>query len=134
MTPPAGARIKWIGYEEVLKIHDRAIERYGGLPGIRDENVARSAIARAQQLNAYTGTTDIAELASTMLWGIARSHPFSDANKRTSFGTVERFLEMNGMRIEYRIEDAIDFMISIARGDTDEKSAARWFRKRMRSL
>ena len=33
--------------------HDRLIERYGGLPGVRDENALGSAIARAEHLLLY---------------------------------------------------------------------------------
>ena len=37
----------------VKEKHDLLIERYGGLPGMRDENALGSAIARAEHLLFY---------------------------------------------------------------------------------
>ncbi len=33
----------WIGQRVIYAIHDRQITEYGGLPGVRDENLSQSA-------------------------------------------------------------------------------------------
>lgn len=35
--------------EEVLAIHDASLERFGGLPGLRDEGLLESALAQPFQ-------------------------------------------------------------------------------------
>lgn len=33
----------WLSYERLLKIHDVQIERFGGVPGVKDRNLVQSA-------------------------------------------------------------------------------------------
>lgn len=128
------APIKWLCFHTVLDLHEEALGEHGGLPGVRDRNLVRSALDRARNLHAYEGVTDLAELTGTIVWGLARNHPFNDANKRTSLSVAEAFLKQNGVGLDCRIKDIIDLAVSIARGDTDREGTARWVRKRMTPL
>lgn len=128
------APIEWRCFHTVLDLHDEALKEHGGLPGVRDENLVRSTLDRARSLHAYEGVADLAELAGSILWGLARNHPFNDANKRTSLSIAEAFLKQNGMGLDCRIQDIIDLAVSIARGDTDAKGVTAWVRKRMKPL
>ncbi len=38
-------KIRFLGLEEILEIHQEQIERYGGSPGIRDLGLLKSALA-----------------------------------------------------------------------------------------
>ncbi len=42
--------IQWISRPLALELHDLAIQRYGGLPGLRDSGLLDSALARLQTL------------------------------------------------------------------------------------
>ncbi|MGH9449782.1 MAG: type II toxin-antitoxin system death-on-curing family toxin [Terriglobia bacterium] len=80
---------------EVLAIHDDQIERYGGLPGIRDPGALESALYRPQ-----TGYyADLIEEAAALWESLSQNHPFIDGNKRTAFATTYTFLAINGARL-----------------------------------
>jgi len=85
---------------DVLKnVHQRLIETYGGLPGIRDENALESAIFRPKNMAAYRGEESIAALGAALAWAIVRNHPFADGNKRAAFAALTIFLEINGHQL-----------------------------------
>src|SRR3989304_5921667 len=88
--------IIWIEKPLVFAIHDRQLAEHGGSSGVRDENMLESALARPQQLYSYGDPPpDLADLAATLAFGLARNHPFVDGNKRTAAVTCETFLELN---------------------------------------
>ncbi len=77
--------IKWLLEETVYAIHKRQIAEHGGSDGVRDEGLLLSALARPQNLFAYSKKTpDISALAASLTYGIAKNHPFIDGNKRTA--------------------------------------------------
>ena len=79
---------------EVLLIHDDQIERYGGIPGIRDPGLLEAALYRPQ-----TGHyADLIEEACALWESLAQNHPFIDGNKRTAFAVTYTFLVINGAR------------------------------------
>ena len=88
--------IVWLEKELVMAIHDRQLAEHGGSSGLRDESLLESALARPQQLHAYGGAdTDLASLAASLAYGLARNHPFVDGNKRTAFVACRVFLRLN---------------------------------------
>ncbi len=76
------------------------IREHGGQPGLRDENLLESALARPLNKFAYEGTHDLAELAAAYGYGLARNHAYVDGNKRIAFMAMYVFLAMNGFEIE----------------------------------
>ena len=76
--------IVWLEKALTLAIHDRQLAEHGGSAGVRDETLLESVLARPQQLFAYGDPVpDLAELAASLAFGLARNHPFVDGNKRT---------------------------------------------------
>jgi death-on-curing protein len=74
------SEIKWLLEETVYAIQERQIAEHGGSSGVRDENLLLSALARPQNLLAYSeDAPDIAALAAAYAFGIAKNHPFVDA-------------------------------------------------------
>ena len=63
---------RWIAKDEMLEIHSRQIARYGGMPGIRDEGLLESALARPRNLAGYEDVTDPVRLAASYAYGSAR--------------------------------------------------------------
>ena len=88
-------------------------------------------MARPQQLHAY-GEPDVAQLAASYAYGIARNHPFADGNKRTAAVISETFLVLNGydMPSTSDAEVATTF-IALAAGELTEDELADWFRQRV---
>ena len=90
MTEP-----RFVRRETVLALHDRAVQMFGGLPGLRDAGLLDSALARPENLLAYApeGTVDLCDLAAAYAFGISKNHAFHDGNKRTAWSTCVMFSE-----------------------------------------
>ncbi|MGH8635513.1 MAG: type II toxin-antitoxin system death-on-curing family toxin [Burkholderiales bacterium] len=116
----------------VLAIHDRQIAEHGGSNGVRDEALLESALARAQQLHAYGDPpADLADLAATLAFGLARNHPFVDGNKRTAAVCCETFVELNGATIEAGDAELFPQYLALAEGKLSEREVASWLRERL---
>jgi death on curing protein len=119
--------IKWLAVEVVVAIHEAQLAEHGGSAGTRDTGLLESALARPQNLAAY-GNPDMADLAATYGYGIARNHPFVDGNKRTAFVAVELFLRLNGYQLHADDSACVLTMLAVAAGDVDESTFAAWIR------
>ncbi|MCB1587414.1 MAG: type II toxin-antitoxin system death-on-curing family toxin, partial [Xanthomonadales bacterium] len=92
--------IIWIEKRLVMAIHNRQLAEHGGIPGVRDEGLLDSAISRPRQRHAYGDPPpDLAALAASLAFGLARNHPFLDGNKRTAAVACETFLLLNDVEI-----------------------------------
>ena len=115
---------------DVLTLHDEAVRRFGGLPGVRDEGLLLSALVRAENKYAYAeaDTPDLWSLAAAYAFGIAKNHPFNDGNKRTAWGACLAFLRLNGTSMPEMAETAVEMMVRLAAGEVDEAGFAAWLR------
>lgn len=125
--------IIWIEKPLFLAIHDRQISEHGGIPGVRDEGLLDSALARPQQLHAYTvPTPDLAALAASLAFGLARNHPFSDGNKRTAAVACEVFIVLNNAVLLADDLALYPQYIALAEGTLPEAELATWLRQHIR--
>ena len=123
----------WTPDAAVRAIHLELIAEYGGLPGVRDENLLESALARPRNLFAY-GDPDLFELAAAYAFGIARNHPFADGNKRLAFAVIAVFLELNGYELAAEKADAIGAMLGLAAGKASQAELTAWIRRNSRRI
>lgn len=124
--------IVWIGKRLALAIHDRQLAEHGGGAGVRDEALLDSALARPQQLFAYGDPPpDLAALAASLAFGLARNHPFVDGNKRTAHVCYRAFLALNDAELVATEEEKYIVMLSLAEGSLDEAGFADWLRKHL---
>ncbi len=125
--------IIWIEKPLVLAIHDRQISEHGGIPGVRDEGLLDSALARPQQLHAYADPApDLAALAASLAFGLARNHPFSDGNKRTAAVACEVFIVLNNAMLLADDLALYPQYIALAEGSLTEAELASWLRQHIR--
>ena len=110
----------WIDERDTLALHNRLLALHGGAPGLRDEGLLKSALARPPQHLAYAESADIVDLGAAYTAGIVRNHPFVDGNKRTGFVVGVLFLELNGYRFTASEEDAARAVVNLAAGNLDE--------------
>ena len=119
----------WINEELVIAIHARQIAEHGGSAGIRDKSLLQSALARPRQLYAYGGPPpDMAALAASLAYGIAKNHPFIDGNKRTSAVLCELFIVVNGMSLTTSDQEMLSIFLALAEGSLNEDELAGWIR------
>ena len=121
----------WLTREECLALHDLMLSQYGGIAGVRDENLLESALARARQLLSY-GKQSLAEMAAAYAAGIVKNHPFLDGNKRTGFMLGAAFLERNGFEFRAQEADVALNTLALAAGEMSEAAYADWLKKNSR--
>lgn len=124
--------IVWLEKPLTLAIHDRQLAEHGGTSGVRDEKLLESALARPQQLYAYgEPSPDLADLAASLAFGLARNHPFVDGNKRTAHVCYRVFLALNDIEMTASDEDKYTAMLALAEGSLSEREFAAWLRRRI---
>ena len=115
---------RWLEEDELLAIHARQIERFGGSHGLLDRNVVLSALARPQHRFAYDGGADLADLAASYLVGFARAQGFADGNKRTGLAAALVFLALNGIDLHVPPEELLVLTMDVAIGRKDDAQVA----------
>lgn len=119
----------WISTELATAIHHRQLAEHGGIAGVRDPGLLESALARPRQFFAYTDPTpDVAALAASYAFGIARNHPFLDGNKRTAYVVCRTFLLLNGADLTAEKIERYQKFLSLAEGNLSESELAEWLR------
>ena len=118
---------EWLDTHIVLDIHAEQQAIFGGGYGVRDRALLESALARPLNKFAY-GETDLALLAASHAFGIARNHPVVDGNKRSAFGAMIVFLGLNEIDLDVPPEDATAIILEVAAGEIDEDGLTRWLR------
>jgi death-on-curing protein len=121
----------WLTPALVRAVHDEQLVEHGGPAGLRDEDLLSSALNRPQHRALYEAP-DIADLAASYAFGIARNHPFVDGNKRTAFVALEVFLDLNGWELLADDESCVVTMSRLAAGQLEEDTLAHWIRTNLR--
>jgi len=95
--------------DEVLAIHNRLLETFGGPPGVRDLGLLESALFRPR-----TGYyRDIAEMAGALFESLLMNHPLIDGNNRVAFFATDVFLRLNGWKLHVDPQEAHAFLIGL---------------------
>ena len=122
----------WVRDDVVQAIHWRQLSEHGGEPGVRDEGLLSSALARPKNVLAYRGPkADLPALAAAYTFGISRNHPFVDGNKRTAYVVFRTFLKLNGCDIDAPREEKYLTFLKLAEGRLTEDELATWTRDHM---
>lgn len=121
----------WILRDTVLALHDQLVAEFGGSPGLRDEVLLASALARPKNLFAYSKPS-IFTLAASYAFGLVKNHAFIDGNKRIGFTVSAVFLEINGYHLQAAEVDAAVRTLALAAGAMDEAGYAAWLKANSR--
>ena len=122
MTEPV-----WLPLQTIIDLQSEQLARFGGPDGIRDSGLLESALARPVNRWHY-GETDLAPLAASYAFGLARNHPFVDGNKRIAFQAMMTFLRLNDIAFAPEPAHATAIILALAAGEVSEESLARWIR------
>jgi death-on-curing protein len=125
--------IIWIERPLAIAIHERQLSEHGGGIGIRDDHLLDSALAHPQQAHAYGDPPpDLADLAASLAFGIARNHPFVDGNKRTAAVACETFVMLNGGTLDADDLSLYPQYLGLAEGSLPEAEFAAWLRQHIK--
>lgn len=114
-------------------IHADQLRQHGGFPGMNDEGLVESALARPRNRWAYADADkpDLAGLAAAYGFGLAKNHGFRDGNKRIAFMAMYVFLGLNDQRIVAEEPAVVELMKDVAAGACSESELANWLRAHM---
>ncbi len=125
--------IIWIERPLAIAIHERQLAEHGGSTGVRDESLLESALARPQQCHTYGDPPpDLADLAASLAFGLARNHPFIDGNKRTAAVACEAFIMLNGGDLTADDLELYPQYLALAEGALPEAEFATWLREHIK--
>ena len=124
MTKP-----RWLDLQVILSVHDIQIAEHGGLAGIRDSDLLKSALARPRQLHAYNPDATLWQMGAAYAVGISSNHPFTDGNKRTALMAAYIFLLDNGWELNAPEVEAALVFEQVANNLLSEEQLADWFCK-----
>jgi death-on-curing protein len=122
------AEPRWLSRVVVDAIHHDQLREHGGLPGVRDENVLESALARPQQKWHYAPESDAPALAAAYAFGLVKNHPYRDGNKRIGFLAMITFLGINGHELDATDAEVVTAILALAEGTVSEDDLADWIR------
>lgn len=115
---------RWLLNGVVLALHDEQLAEHGGSLGVRDAGLLSSALARPQK----DGDPSVFDLAAAYAFGIIRSHPFVDGNKRTGFLAAYVFLDLNGRELMAHEDEAVAAVLALAAGEMQEAGFSEWLK------
>ncbi|MGE0666843.1 MAG: type II toxin-antitoxin system death-on-curing family toxin [Sphingomonadales bacterium] len=121
------AAIRWLSRRMVDAFHAESLTRFGGAPGVRDEGLLESALARPLNAAAYNPDASVFDLAALYCIGIIKNHPFTDGNKRTGLLAGRVFLSLNGYRFTPNEAQTVLMILAAAASEIDEPALAKWF-------
>ena len=123
--------IYYLDVEDVLLLHRRQIEAFGGAPGIRDAGLIEAALARPQ--SGYY--KDRIEEAAALWESLTMNPGFIDGNKRVGFAATYVFLRVNGLAISATTKTTLKFVIGKLETGTFTKDVLEtWLRKHTRPV
>lgn len=94
-----------VTYDDVIGAHDAALENGGGIVGIKDESLIRSAIGRPyQEFAGFIPYPTVIDKAGCLLHGFLNNHGFNDASKRTAWIVCNGFLHAEEHVVIFPIE------------------------------
>ena len=113
--------------EIITYIHDEIIDASGGVKGIHNEGLVRSALARPLQsaggTDAYATTF---EKAAALLSSIANNHGFRDGNKRTAMAAASYYLDLNDIDLDITNEEYETFMLHVVNDKPNVDEISEW--------
>jgi death-on-curing protein len=122
----------WLDAGLVTQINAELVALTGEPFFVRDAGLLESALARPHNHWSY-GEDDMASLATALLVGIVRNHPFGQGNKRTALTAAEAFLHANGWELLVPDRTAFgDHIVELITGDLDEGDFAELLREHSR--
>lgn len=118
--------------DQILLMHHRLIERYGGTHGVRDEGLLDSAMnAPFQGFGEYEFFPTVVDKAVRLCIGLVQNHPFHDGNKRIGAMALLTMLDLNNINLQTNSTELSDVILQFAAGNVDDEFLLQWVKDRI---
>lgn len=121
--------------QQILKLHNRIINEFGGIHGIRDERMLDSALANPLQTfaghNLYPNCVD---KAVQFCYGLIKNHPFLDGNKRIALHSMLILISINGLKFEFAYDELIDIIFKVADGSFNSSDLLQLLKEKIKEV
>ncbi len=108
--------------DEVVALHARGIELFGGAHGLRDEGALESALFAAENRHHYAAA-DVIGCAAAYAYHLTQAHAFLDGNRRVAAVVTETFLGANGVELDATDEQLYAMYMGVAAGSVGREEA-----------
>ena len=113
--------------EEIVRIHEKLIDRTGGTHGLRDEGLLESAVFSAEggfeNIEVYP---TVEEKAARLCFSLINDHAFLDGNKRIGVLVMLMTLRLNGISLRYTQQELIRLGLCAASGEAGYEDIHGW--------
>ena len=110
---------RFLNEAEVLQLHQRSIDRYGGASGVASPGLLESALAApCQQFGGQYLHETLCDQAAAYLYHLVQNHPFMDGNKRIGAIAAFVFRQLNGFDLVAPEDDFESLVMDVAQGKT----------------
>ena len=107
--------IYFLSVSDVIEIHERVIEEFGGHAGLRDRGLLESAAAMPHAMfSGHYLHAELPDMAAAYHYHLCANHPFVDGNKRVAVTAAEVFLLVNGLELHCTDKELQKITLGIA--------------------
>lgn len=121
--------MKSLTKNQIILLHEKLIERTGGLTGVRDENLLEAAIAAPYQT--FGGRDlfpSVIEKAARLGFGLASNHAMIDGNKRIGALAMLTVLRINGYELSFTQNELETIFLQIASSEKSYEDLLHWIK------
>ena len=119
--------IEYLTIEQVLALHDLALQEFGGLAGLRSMDLLASAVLTPQQSAfAEDAYPTIPDKAGAYAASLSENQPFMDGNKRTAALAMLVFLDINGYELQQSDDEIAVMFEDLAQHHIDRWGFIGW--------
>ena len=108
---------------KIIKIHDKGIDTFGGIYGVRDEGLLDS-VSKAPYQSCFGSDLypSVFDKAAKYLYDFSTYQVFLDGNKRVGLGASTMLLMANGYDLDMDYSEIYDLTMDIANGKLSDVS------------
>ncbi len=120
----------YLSKEQIILLHERLIEVFGGSDGIRNDNLLDLSINSIHQtFDGIDLYPNIVHKAVHLGFSLVSNHAFIDGNKRIGTHAMLVTLELNGYELTYTNSELINIIMEVASSTRDEDNLLKWVKK-----
>ena len=121
-------QIAFLSVEQVLDLHRRMIDEFGGSSELRDRGLLESAVAMPMARFGGQYLHDgLATMAAAYLFHLCKNHPFVDGNKRAALAAANLFVLANDAALAASNDELEELTLGVASGTLSKDDVIQFF-------